>query len=274
MEKLVGDRDSAANRPDKDSRAARHARERGVDGSMTRTFVTGSLAALLLAPMATSARADQGGVPFWFSGQFASLAAVSATPDWSLITSPYYYNGSANKSKTFQIGETVTAGAKTDAPLLIEQPGYASETKVLDGQPYVGLGWGVGANRTSVDLTLSNPDLAVGRGDSASGGLDLYPYSSLSWNKDNDNWMTYITGDIPTLAHTRRPVFPTSVSDTGRLMLVVVTPISTTKQDLSSRECWASRTTGRIRTPITRTESIHTLTGRSRSSSTTTGRSE
>ena len=179
----------------------RCARARAVGGSLIRTSVASSLAALVLAAMPTIGGADQGGVPFWFPGQFASLAAVPPTPGWSLITSPYYYNGSASASKTFQIGETLTAGAKTNAPLLIMQPGYASDTKILDGQPYVGLAWGVGANRTSVDLALSNPGLAVGRGDSASGGLDLYPYSSLSWNRDNDNWMTYITGDIPTGAY-------------------------------------------------------------------------
>ena len=30
---------------------------------------------------------------------------------------------------------------------------------------------------------------------------DLYPIASLSWNKGNDNWMTYLTGDIPTGAY-------------------------------------------------------------------------
>jgi hypothetical protein len=165
-----------------------------------RSFAVGcASAALMLA--SNVALADQGGVPFWFSGQFASLAAVPATPGWSLAIVPYYYNGSASASKDFQIGETVTAGLKSNAPIVIAQPGYAPETKILGGQPYVGLGWGIGANRTSVDLTLSNPGIAVGRGDSASGGLDLYPFASLAWTKGDDNWMTYVTGDIPTGAY-------------------------------------------------------------------------
>jgi hypothetical protein len=174
------------------------AEKRASRASRLRSFAVGCAgAALTLA--STAVLADQGGVPFWFSGQFASLAAVPATPGWSLAIVPYYYNGSAGASKDFQIGETVTAGLKTNAPIVIAQPGYASEMKILGGQPYVGLGWGIGANRTSVDLSLSNPSIAVGRGDSVDGGLDLYPYSSLSWAKGNDNWMTYVTGDIPTL---------------------------------------------------------------------------
>src|SRR5450755_5058110 len=97
-----------------------------------------SLTAVVLAATTSSAGADQGGVAFWFSGQFASLAAVPAAPGWSLVTSPYYYNGSADRDKTFQIGETVAAGIKSSAPLLLFQPGYAAETKILGGQPYIG----------------------------------------------------------------------------------------------------------------------------------------
>jgi hypothetical protein len=168
---------------------------------VVKTVVAGTLAALMLATTPTNARADQGGVPFWFSGQFASLAAVPATPGWSLISAPYYYNGSANKDKTFQIGETVTAGVKSEVPLLLLQPGYAAQEKILGGQPYVGLGWGPGYNRTSVDVTLSQPAIDRTRTDSITGGTDLYPFASLAWTSGNNNWMTYVTGDIPTGAY-------------------------------------------------------------------------
>jgi len=151
--------------------------------------------------MSPNARADEGGVPFWFSGAYASLAAVPATPGWSLVTLPYYYNGSADKSKTFQRGDTLTAGLKSDVALLFFQAGYAAESKVLDGQPYVGLGWGPGYNRTSADITLSQPALNVGRADTITGGTDLYPVASLGWTKGDNNWMTYVTGDIPTGAY-------------------------------------------------------------------------
>jgi len=160
-----------------------------------------SLAALVLAALSPGARADQGGVPFWFSGQFASLAAVPAAPGWSLVTSPYYYSGSAESTRPFQKGETVHLGAKSDAPLLLLQPGYAAAEKILGGQPYFAVAWGPGSNRTSVDATLSQPPTEVSRGDSVTGGTDLYPFASLAWNNGNDNWMTYLTGDIPVGAY-------------------------------------------------------------------------
>ena len=149
----------------------------------------------------TAASADEGGVPFWFSGSYASLAAVPASPGWSLGNQAYYYSGSADKSHTFQNGDTLVAGVKSQMPLLIVQPGYAADSKILGGQPYVGLGWGFGNNYTAVDVTLSQPSIGVSRSDSITGGLDLYPIASLSWTSGNNNWMTYVTGDIPTGAY-------------------------------------------------------------------------
>ena len=40
--------------------------------------------------VSTPALADEGGVPFWFSGQYASLAAVPATPGWALPMQGYF----------------------------------------------------------------------------------------------------------------------------------------------------------------------------------------
>ena len=42
-----------------------------------------AIASATVLTLSLSARADEGGVPFWFSGQYASLAAVPATPGWS-----------------------------------------------------------------------------------------------------------------------------------------------------------------------------------------------
>jgi len=156
-----------------------------------------SSAVLVLAALSSGVGADEGGVPFWFSGQFASLAAVPAAPGWSLVASPYYYNGGADRSKSFQKGGTVGAGLNTSAPLLLFQPGYAFEDKILGGQPYFGIGWGPGYNSTSADFTLSASAIGGSRSDSASGSTDLYPFASLAWNKGNNNWMSYLTGDIP-----------------------------------------------------------------------------
>ncbi len=140
-------------------------------------------------------------MPFWFSGQFASLAAVPPAPGWSVAVLPYYYDGNAGGSETFQKGRSLSAGLATSAPLLLFQPGYAFEKKILGGQPYVGIGWGPGQNRTSVDFTLSPPGITGSRSDSVTGGTDVYPFASLSWSEGNDNWMTYLTGDIPVGAY-------------------------------------------------------------------------
>src|SRR5262249_45990822 len=126
-----------------------------------------------------------------------------AAPGWGLVLLPYYYNGSADSSQSFHRGGAVTAGLQAQSPLLLAQLGYAPETKILGGQPYVGLGWGVARNSTQADVSVSLSDLGPtrNRSDSIVGGTDLYPAARLAWTKGNDNWMTYVTGDIPTGAY-------------------------------------------------------------------------
>ena len=58
----------------------------------SRAITTGLLAIASIG----IARADEGGTPFWQSGQFASMAAVPDTPGWTLSVNPYYYNGSTD----------------------------------------------------------------------------------------------------------------------------------------------------------------------------------
>jgi hypothetical protein len=151
----------------------------------------------------TPALADQGGVPFWFSGQYASMAAIPPPPGWTLTLLPYYYNGSADASKTFARGNNLVTGLDSHVGLLNAQLGYAWDTKVLGGVPMIGLSWGAGNSPTSANLLATLPELSPQRtlSDSVTGGTDLYPIATLSWNKDNDNWMTYLTGDIPTGAY-------------------------------------------------------------------------
>ena len=157
-----------------------------------------SFAAAALMFVAQTALADEGGVPFWFSGQYASLAAVPATPGWSLPMQGYYYSGSASQSKSLTNGDSVSLGLKSRSPLILFQPTYAPETKLLGGQASIGLGFGVGKNTTSADISVSPRGTELGRSDTITGMTDLYPIASLAWNRGVDNWMTYVTGDIPT----------------------------------------------------------------------------
>jgi len=65
----------------------------------------------------TAARADEGGVPFCFSGQYASMAAVAPPLGWTVTLLPYYYNGSADSSKTFAKGNTLATNVDSQRKL-------------------------------------------------------------------------------------------------------------------------------------------------------------
>jgi hypothetical protein len=166
-----------------------------------RMLVATSVVAAFAGP--TAARADEGGVPFWFSGQYASMAAIAPTPGWTVTLLPYYYNGSADGSKTFPRSNTLVTNVDSHLGLMNAQLGYAWDAKVFGGVPMLGLSWGAGNNGTSANLLATlpsaNPQATVS--DSVNGGTDLYPIATLSWSKDNDNWMAYLTGDIPTGAY-------------------------------------------------------------------------
>lgn len=154
-----------------------------------------------IALASPAALADAGGVPFWFSGQYASLAAVPATPGWSLPMQAYYYDGNASGDKLLHRGDSVALGLKSRLPLVLAQPTYAPETKVLGGQLAVGVGFGYGKDTTQADIFLSPRGTEFSRSDSVGGGTDLYPIVSLAWNNGNSNWMTYLTGDVPVGAY-------------------------------------------------------------------------
>jgi hypothetical protein len=57
-----------------------------------------------LTIFSTATRADEGGVPFWLSGEYSSMSAVPPDQGWSVIVLPYVYNGSAQKTANFQHG--------------------------------------------------------------------------------------------------------------------------------------------------------------------------
>jgi len=146
----------------------------------------------------SSLRADEGGVPFWLSGQYASLAAVPPEPGWYLPTMFYYYNGNASRSKSLTRGNTVSAGLDTQTPLLFVVPTFVPDVTLLGGQPSFAVEFGGGYNQTSADLSLSaDGTRTFNRSDDLWGITDLYPLVSLAWSQDVHNWMIYATGGIP-----------------------------------------------------------------------------
>lgn len=156
--------------------------------------------ALALQFAYTVAHADQSGTPFWTSGQFASLAAVPPSPGWSLNLTAYGYDESAGASTQLPIVRAIVLNAAQRSPSLSVQPGHAPESTLFGGQPFIGLSFGIGGNRLQGDVTGSS-GVQISRSDTLYAGTDLYPFSSLGWTRGNDNWMVYLTGDIPVGAY-------------------------------------------------------------------------
>ena len=165
------------------------------------------------------ALADEGGVSFWLPGLFGSLAAVpQAQPGWSLATTYYHTSVSAggdlSLAREFEIGRVpvgltanLNANLNATGDLALFIPSYAFATPVLGGQLSVSMLTIVGNSSTSLAGTLSGNLTAGGAtipfmrsdsiSDSVTGFGDLYPMASLKWNQGVNNFMTYITGDIP-----------------------------------------------------------------------------
>jgi hypothetical protein len=159
--------------------------------------------ALTLLPWA-AAHADEGGVAFWLSGSYSSFAAVPQAPGWYLPTQAYYYDGNASASKTFERGNTLTAGLSSKAQLVFFTPTWVPDEKWFGGQPSFSVTFGGGKNSTSADLLASTENLgspAASRSDTVTGGVDLYPQAQIAWGRGNDNWMAYVTGGIPVGAY-------------------------------------------------------------------------
>jgi hypothetical protein len=172
------------------------------------------LAACLLGVPHNQARADEGGVSFWLPGLFGSLAAAPQQPGWSFAAVNFYTNVSASGAiaasrevpvgrfnPTVNVNLNVNANANADLVLLV--PGYVFATPVFGGQLAMSMMGVVGANNVGLNGTITagvGPFTATRAGsisDYETGFGDLYPLVSLRWNSGVNNFMTYITGDIP-----------------------------------------------------------------------------
>src|SRR5262245_48787717 len=171
------------------------------DVSYPCTRAANALVACTLALLSLgNACADEGGVSFWLSGQYSSLAAVPPQPGWYLPVTLYYYNGDASSTKTFSRGDALNLGLSGQASLVLISPTWAPNEKWFGGQPSFSLGVGIGRTSSSADLSLStvqSGSQTTNRSDSDTGGSDLYPQAQIAWSSGVNNWMVYVTGDLP-----------------------------------------------------------------------------
>ena len=174
-----------------------------------------ALAFVIMPALPRTAFADEGGVSFWLPGLFGSLAAVPQQPGWS-ATSIYYHtsvwaDGAVSLAREFEIGRiplqasgraSAHLDGSGDLGLLI--PSYVFATPVLGGRASASL---MGIYGNVDDSLLGTVSGHIGpfpfgpRFDSiqssATGLGDLYPMLALRWNSGADNYMTYVTGDVP-----------------------------------------------------------------------------
>jgi hypothetical protein len=157
--------------------------------------------------------ADEGGVSFWIPGFFGSLAAIPQQPGWSVVTIYYHTSVDAGGDVTFarQVNRSrittnftgnMAANLDADADLAMVIPTYTFSRPVLGGRLSVSLLGLAGRNEASVDATLTGLgplglSISRGRSDEVTRLGDLVPQASLNWNRGVNNYMTYITGDIP-----------------------------------------------------------------------------
>jgi hypothetical protein len=182
----------------------------------------GAVAAVLALPVQI-AHADEGGVTFWVPGLYGSLAAVpQQAPGWN-VTDIYWHDSvsagaDVARSREFEIGHiagnvTANVSANVNANLNLDFliANYAFATPVFGGQASAGFLAAYGSNSTSLagsitgTVTLPGGTFPFSRFDSINSSItgfgDLYPQFAIRWNAGVNNFMTYITGDMPVGAY-------------------------------------------------------------------------
>jgi hypothetical protein len=195
--------------------------------SFPRDARTVCLAVLLGGLLPTGALADEGGVSFWIPGFFGSLAAAPLQPGMSLTVIDYYDSVKAGGdvalarditirglNTNLKVNINANLDSRIDLGVLI--PSYTFEQRFLGAQATVLMLTLVGNVRTTLQGNISG---TLGPfGFSRSGSItdqttaagDLIPMFNLRWNAGVNNFMTYVTADLPVGEYQR-----SSLSNTG-----------------------------------------------------------
>jgi hypothetical protein len=169
---------------------------------MQRKFFGAGLLAATLTLATGDCRADEGGVPFWLSGGYASFVAVPLQPGWYIPTQFYYYEGGTHTGKTFQRGESLYGDVHTQLALVFLSPTWVPNEKWFGGTPSFTLTFGGGWSLTTGTVSAMGPVAgSASQSDNLWGFADLYPEGQIAWNSGNHNWMGYMTGDLPVGAY-------------------------------------------------------------------------
>jgi hypothetical protein len=185
-------------------------------------FIFGAMIFAAVASAPDISKADEGGVSFWIPGFFGSLAATPQQPGWSLA-SIYYHTpvsagGDVALAREFQTGRvplglsaSLSANLNSAGDLGMLIPTYVFATPFLGGQASVSAIGSYGRVSTSLAGTLSGAlatplgSLPFMRSDSFSDSVwgfgDVIPQFALRWNAGVNNYMVYVTGDIPVGAY-------------------------------------------------------------------------
>jgi len=158
--------------------------------------------------------ADEGGISFWIPGFFGSLAAAPQQPGWSLA-SIYYHtdvsaSGNAAVAREITIGQfnpklnaSVNANVHGVADLGFVIPTYVFATPFLGGQASASLLMAYGNNDTSLNATATGTigpipfTKSITLQQDTMGFADLVPQFAVRWNAGVNNYMAYLTGDVP-----------------------------------------------------------------------------
>jgi hypothetical protein len=189
---------------------------------ITARRVCAGILASAISLCSQAASADEGGVSFWIPGFFGSLAATPLQPGWSLTTIYYHTTvsagGDVGLAREFQIGKVpvglsanLSANLNAAGDLGLFIPTYVFAAPFLGGQASVSAIGIYGRLGTSLAGTLSGT-LATPLGsipfmrsdsisDSVTGFGDVIPLFAVRWNAGVNNYMVFITGDIPVGAY-------------------------------------------------------------------------
>jgi hypothetical protein len=171
-----------------------------------------AMAFLLFCPEISAA--DESGISFWFPGRYASGAAVQQTPGWALSVSYYHSNvgvagsvAAAREILTDRIPSTVNVNLnlslRGQADLVTLAPSYTFATLVLGGQLSASMSSQFGQATGSIAGTLTalaGPNVITRTGmleDTLTSYGDLVPITTLVWTHGPNNYMAYVTGNIP-----------------------------------------------------------------------------